>query len=178
LDREMARPRKPHPGGARRLAVANVRRRTAWVPRALAEERGIVAPPAECLRCDPHDRVRHACRTMSDDHTGGLSATQSAHAPAMILPPLLARLVPLVAHAAGVASVRAGTVPPVQPPRRRVTPLANDVLGVIPPAVVAFRRASRRRCCRAASASIGHRVASICTRTRPRVPQRSAYRAR
>ena len=52
----------------------------------------------------------------------------------MVLTPLLARLVAVVAQVAGVSRGFIGAVPTVEPPLRRVTPLADDEVGVTPPA--------------------------------------------
>jgi hypothetical protein len=52
----------------------------------------------------------------------------------MILTPLLARLVAVVAQVARVSRGFIGTVPTVEPPLRRVTLLADDEVGVTPPA--------------------------------------------
>src|ERR1019366_8536550 len=73
-------------------------------------------------------------RAKSDDHTLGFSGAQRAHEPSMILTPLLAGLVSVVAQMARVSRGFIGAVPTVKPPLRRVTPLADDEVGVTPPA--------------------------------------------
>src|SRR5208282_2776413 len=83
----------------------------------------------------PHHRVLRRGCAKHDDHNLVCLGAQSLHEHAVILPPLVARVVLRVAQAASLSGrvVRA-RVPAVLPPLRRVTPVADDEVGVTPPA--------------------------------------------
>ena len=78
-------------------------------------------------------RVRRGSRAKDDDHTLGFSGTQIAHEHSVVLPPRLARVVLLLAQAAGVSGALLGAlVLAVAPPLRWITPAADDEDGATP----------------------------------------------